>query len=63
MWKSVSWNFEEMKVEGYRRKHKVFVPIEHPLFCQFRSLWIYKSKFSFAIEPQFYLLMFLFKAL
>jgi len=50
MWKSVRWNVEEMKVEECRRKHQVFVPIEH-LFCQFKSLWIFSSKFSFTIEP------------
>jgi hypothetical protein len=63
MWKSIRWNVEEMKVEKCRRKHQVFVPIESPFFCQFKSLCFYKSKFSFTIEPYFYLLTFLFKAL
>jgi len=63
MWKSVRWNVEETKVEECCRKHQVFVPTDHPFFRQVKSLWIHKSKFSFAIEPQFYLLSFLFKAL
>jgi hypothetical protein len=43
MLKSVRCNVEEMKVEECCRKHQMFVPIEHPLICQVKRIWIYKT--------------------
>jgi len=45
MWKSVRWKAKEIKVKECRRKHQVFVPIEHPFFCQFKVFGFISQNF------------------